>query len=390
MIHRDVKPSNCFLDDEGRVKIGDFGLSKSLVATCSFRRRASSWGRFCSHRPSRFAASRSISRPMCTPSPPRSTYLLTGHAPFEAGDAAATLARIVSDPPKPLRSLRPEVPKRLDAIVLRGLERNRQRRWRNLQEFRAALARYFPGARPAAKRGVRVAALLLDTLLFLPLDVFHETFILATWLGFASEAWQARLVNVLVAHLPLLIYFTLTEGLCGCSLGKWLLRLRVIGSTVEPPDVARAGLRSLLFIGLIYVPAAAIDVIYAAFAVDDFRIWDALYLLAFGIGLLLVFSTARVRNGYRGVHEWASGTCVIALGWPVRDSVLKRLTTGQTLQLTGPTDNLPQQAGPYAIRGAIAWNGRVGTLLAEDTSLGRSVWIDVRSASQPLEPARRA
>ena len=38
IIHRDVKPSNCFVDSDGRIKVGDFGLSKSLVVDADLTR----------------------------------------------------------------------------------------------------------------------------------------------------------------------------------------------------------------------------------------------------------------------------------------------------------------------------------------------------------------
>src|SRR5262249_32060188 len=38
VVHRDVKPSNCFLETSGRVKIGDFGLSKSLARAAHLTR----------------------------------------------------------------------------------------------------------------------------------------------------------------------------------------------------------------------------------------------------------------------------------------------------------------------------------------------------------------
>src|SRR5262249_1373436 len=44
VIHRDVKPSNCFLDRDGRVKVGDFGLSKSLVSDVHLTRTGAFMG----------------------------------------------------------------------------------------------------------------------------------------------------------------------------------------------------------------------------------------------------------------------------------------------------------------------------------------------------------
>src|SRR5262249_2379321 len=44
LIHRDVKPSNCFLDAEGGVKVGDFGLSKALAGEVRLTRTGSFLG----------------------------------------------------------------------------------------------------------------------------------------------------------------------------------------------------------------------------------------------------------------------------------------------------------------------------------------------------------
>src|SRR5207237_2489049 len=45
VVHRDVKPSNCFLDAEGRVKVGDFGLAKSLSGSAHLTKTGTVLGR---------------------------------------------------------------------------------------------------------------------------------------------------------------------------------------------------------------------------------------------------------------------------------------------------------------------------------------------------------
>ena len=51
-------------------------------------------------------------------------YLLSGHPPVQAEDAAEALARIASEPAPPLRGFRPDIPRALEAVIHRGLERD--------------------------------------------------------------------------------------------------------------------------------------------------------------------------------------------------------------------------------------------------------------------------
>src|SRR5262249_1537838 len=130
VIHRDVKPSNCFLETSGRVKIGDFGLSKSLARAAPLTRTGAFLGTPLYPSPEQVRGD-SVDEQSDVYSVAATLYfLLTGQAPHQTGDAAATLARIVSDPAPSARELRSEVPANLDEAILRGLERLRDDRWR--------------------------------------------------------------------------------------------------------------------------------------------------------------------------------------------------------------------------------------------------------------------
>src|SRR5207253_7701666 len=138
------KPANCLLDDEGRVKVGDFGLSRSLVTDA----RLSQTGRFLGT-PLYASPEQIKGEPLDVRSDVYSVAatlycLLVGKAPFDNTDGAAVAARIASEDAPPLRRQRRGLPAGLEKAVLRGLARTRERRWRDLEEFRQALLPYSP------------------------------------------------------------------------------------------------------------------------------------------------------------------------------------------------------------------------------------------------------
>ncbi len=168
VVHRDVKPSNCFLDGDGRVKVGDFGLSKSLLEEDLHLTRTGSFvGTPLYASPEQIKGDPVDERTDIYSVAATLYYVLTGRPPFRESDATATIARIVTESPAPLREFRPDVPPALEAAVLRGLERDRERRWHDLDQFRRVLKPFLPGRLSRAGLGLRVGAFLIDLTLFL-------------------------------------------------------------------------------------------------------------------------------------------------------------------------------------------------------------------------------
>lgn len=147
IVHRDLKPKNLFLthrlNGEPLVKVLDFGVSKvvgaegdsSLTATTQVLGSPSYMS------PEQLRASRDVDQRTDIWALGAILYeLLTGSVPFPAGSLTQLTAMVISDPPRPIESLRADAPPELRAIALRCLEKRPEDRYASVADLAAALA----------------------------------------------------------------------------------------------------------------------------------------------------------------------------------------------------------------------------------------------------------
>ena len=376
LIHRDVKPSNCFLDAEGRVKVGDFGLSKSQVGSAHLTRTGSFLGTPLYASPEQIKVEPLDGRTDVYSTAATLFYLLTGRAPFDRGDASATMARIVSDPAPSAREKRPEVPPGLDRAIRKGLERDLDRRHADLNQLRGALLPFLPGQAPPARIVQRVGAYLFDTVVInVPLAIF---------LNFMPMTPAA---NLATNFLIVLGYFAIGDGIWGGTPGKRLLGMRVVDvGGREPAGLGRSTLRALIFLGLADMPSEMMHL-------DDD--WNTLLavgcLLGTALGVAVLASPIWLRRGRDPLHDLAARTRVIVLprDHRRRSAGARRVIGRDRGSVTRPIGVL-QSVGPYKVRGAVRWEPDRRVVTGEDSSLGREAWIVIRHRGSPApEPARR-
>lgn len=401
VIHRDVKPSNCFLDADGRVKIGDFGLSKSLVGGTDLTRPGAFLGTPLFASPEQIRGEPADAQSDIYSLAATLYCLLVGKAPFQSDDAAAVIARIVTEDPPSMRLARPEFASSLDEVVLKGLQRDKTKRWKNLEEFRQALLPFAPGQHSLAELGLRFGAALLDLGLVLLISLIGAGLLeLLDWV--AGERFTVPLLVPFLLGLLLRIgYFGLLEGRWGWSLGKRAFGLRVcrVGNN-DRPGLARGLGRAAAFIGLLNLGTLTWFVLHPgdllrlhgiAGYLASFSFTSVKFMVEFSflplIGLGLMVCTMRKQNGYRGLHEIISGTHVILLPLPRKARKL-RCRTAALPQIQAA--ELPERLGSFAVKGRLGLAPIGQMLLGEDESLKRQVWLWLRPVETPdLLPARR-
>jgi serine/threonine protein kinase len=164
VVHRDIKPENLFLTRRAQgmdvIKVLDFGISKVALTGTAIEPRVPlvktmlPVGSPLYMSPEQVRASQDIDSRTDIWSVGCVLYeLLGGHAAFDAPSITEVSARILEQEPTPLRSLRPDVPSELEAIIQRCLEKDPDQRYQNVAELALALYPFGPRrARISAER----------------------------------------------------------------------------------------------------------------------------------------------------------------------------------------------------------------------------------------------
>jgi serine/threonine protein kinase len=153
IVHRDLKPANIIIDEDGRVKLLDFGLAKltektvdseaatatmtaedaplteegSIVGTVSYMSPEQAEGRKVDARSDIFSFGSVLYE------------MVTGRRPFEGATKMSTISAILQKEPPPPGSLAPNLPAELEKIILRCLRKDRDRRTQHIDDIRLAL-----------------------------------------------------------------------------------------------------------------------------------------------------------------------------------------------------------------------------------------------------------
>lgn len=155
VVHRDLKPSNILLDQDGTPRISDFGLAKLTASDSGLTITGQVMGTPCYMAPEQ-AAGKPIDARADIYSLGAILYAcLTGRPPFEAATAVETLRQVQQVEAVAPRQLNPAIPRDLETICLKCLEKDAARRYPTAAALGDELARFLAGepiqARPIGR-----------------------------------------------------------------------------------------------------------------------------------------------------------------------------------------------------------------------------------------------
>jgi eukaryotic-like serine/threonine-protein kinase len=231
VFHRDVKPGNIMITEDGSVKVTDFGIARALDDSEELTRTGAVIGTATYFSPEQAQG---------LPADERSDVyslgivlyeLLAGKPPFTGESPVAVAYQHVSEPAPSPDSVNPDTPREIAAIAEHAIRKKPEDRYQTADELRADLLRYLGGNEPVAAAAFLAAAptaMIASAAAPPPVAVGPNS--TATFDAPADQRSQAGYWAAVGALIVILL------------LGLWLLLRLLSGGTpalgtVEIPDV---------------------------------------------------------------------------------------------------------------------------------------------------------
>lgn len=141
VIHRDVKPDNILLAQSDWPLLVDFGLAKIVGSTQRITQPGSILGTAVYLSPEQVAAEDVDHRTDIYSLGIVLYEMLAGRLPFDAETPADSMMLRLHEPPEPIRRFNSKVPKSMETVLMRALERQPEARYASMESFVSDLQR---------------------------------------------------------------------------------------------------------------------------------------------------------------------------------------------------------------------------------------------------------
>ncbi len=145
VIHRDVKPGNVLITDEGQVKVTDFGIARAINTEESLTQTGAVMGTATYFSPEQAEGMGVDARSDIYSLGVVLYEMVTGRPPFLGDTPVAVASKHVRDHPLAPRQLNPAIPPTFEAIILKAMAKDPAHRYATAEELRADLLRFNEG-----------------------------------------------------------------------------------------------------------------------------------------------------------------------------------------------------------------------------------------------------